>query len=676
MASIRILAAFYSIVIVNVALSSYGADKDDEKPFNILFIMADQFRQDALGCYGNKVARTPNLDWLAKQGTRFSNAYSSTPSCTPARAAILTGLSPWYHGMLGYGDMAPRYALELPRTLSASGYYTHIIGKNHFGWDGKAGKGKSHGFEGQDLYEGLPEVKDNYFDWFRSQKPDVKDPLQPTGLKYNDYRGCPYALPEFLHPTTWVGKKAVEFLENYKRVDPFFLKVSFHRPHSPYDPPGRIIKQFKQSEIPKPYVSGTWDADCKIKRPLSDIELCCGELDENTVAFTRLAYYASVTFVDEWIGKILSTLSDKNLLSKTVILFTSDHGDMLGDHYRWRKILPYEMSAKIPLIFYWPPETNSFYGGTIVTEQNTVRDEVVELRDVFPTFLDVAGLSKPSMLNGSSLLDLVRDAHSKPQWREYVDLEHSPAVNVTFYWNGLTDGHVKYIYRAYFGDEQIFDLRNDPHEMVDLSGTPEWNKELLLWRARLIDQFTREKRGTAYLEGGKLQIRRKAILYSPHYPRKGDPIVVAIKLTTKKPASSHKVPKEEQKDSQNTSFTPGEQPSGVSGNQEKQQPNHGSMPADKQPTLSLPQPNIYSQYFFSDDKRKQSQDSKQQQQQQKQSQNYQQRFGVDGGSMKKLKRLLFGMVITAVILAFVFLYRIPKLLGRALNSIYRKLKNV
>ena len=119
------------LLATHVAISFVTSSK--ESPPNILFIMADQMRSDALSCAGNKAIRTPNLDRLASEGVRFANAFSSTPSCTPARAAILTGLSPWYHGMLGYGTIATRYPYELPRALSAGGYYTCSLGKDHFG---------------------------------------------------------------------------------------------------------------------------------------------------------------------------------------------------------------------------------------------------------------------------------------------------------------------------------------------------------------------------------------------------------------------------------------------------------------------------------------------------------------------------------------------------------------
>ena len=504
---------FVEIATVVVFLTMCSGET---KPVNVLFVMADQLRQDAVGCYGSKLAKTPNMDWLASQGARFTNVYTSTPSCTPARAAILTGLSPWYHGMLGYGAIAQRYPIELPRTMSTSGYYSYSIGKDHFGWDKTANEGTPHGFNGTDLYDGLSGEMDDYDQWFAQYFPGV-DPLEATGLGWNDYPGRTYALPELYHPTAYVGRKAVEFLESYNREEPFFLKVSFHRPHSPYDPPGRFMDIFTPEEMPKPYLGDKWDQDCNFggKHPSS---LCCGHIEEEAVSISRQAYYGNVAFVDEWIGNILYVLRNRSLLDSTVILFTADHGDMLGDHYRWRKILPYESSAKIPMLLMWPPSLEKSKGGPIGVPRGVVKDEVIELRDIFPTFLDVAGLPIPPSLNGSSLLNLLSGQSSPSPWRTYIDMEHTPACNATFYWNGLTDGKYKYIFRAYFGDEQLFDLVNDPHEMQNLAEDPQHQDELLKWRNILIEQFEREGRGDKYLKQGKLQKRTKSYTYSPNYP--------------------------------------------------------------------------------------------------------------------------------------------------------------
>lgn len=525
------MAGVYTTVVLllatDVAISFVTSNK--ESPPNILFIIADQMRSDALSCAGNKAIRTPNLDRLASEGVRFANAFSSTPSCTPARAAILTGLSPWYHGMLGYGTIATRYPYELARALSTGGYHTCALGKDHFGWNSTTNEGIPHGYDKTDLYDGLAEEIDNYDEWFMYVNPGV-DPMA-TGLEYNDYRGRPYALDEYYHPTAYVGRAAVKFLETYNETKPFFLKVSFHRPHSPYDPPKTWMDQYKPEDMPNPYVGGNWDSRFAIHyNSTPSPGIWCGDIGLSTLRVSRQAYYGNVAFMDAWVGEILKTLEQKGLANNTFILFTADHGDMLGDHYHFRKTYPYFGSAHIPMIFKWPTSSMSTSTDGMITEpRGSVRREVVELRDLFPTFLDIAGLPISIPLNGSSLLNLLRTregskrVHTKltqpaTTWRQYLDLEHSTCYNITNHWNALTDGHVKYIFRAFFDDEQLFDLDSDPEEMTNFAGSSEWQKTLELWRERLVKQFEQEGRGPTWVQEGKLMRRTKGQLYSPHYP--------------------------------------------------------------------------------------------------------------------------------------------------------------
>ena len=514
------MAKFCTAVVVLF----YTTTMLDASP-NILFMMADQMRSDALSCAGNNAIHTPNLDELASEGVRFTNAFSSTPSCTPARAAILTGLSPWYHGMLGYGRIASRYPYELPRALGAGGYYTCALGKDHFGWNDTIDEGVSHGYDKTDLYDGLPEEVDNYDQWFAKVNPGV-NPMA-TGLGYNDYRGRPYVLAEYYHPTAYVGRAAVNFLKTYNKTKPFFLKVSFHRPHSPYDPPAYWMNQYKPENMPAPYVGGNWDIRYAIHyNTTPNPSIWCGNISLDTLRVSRQAYYGNVAFIDAWVGEILSVLEQRGLSDNTFVLFTADHGDMLGDHYHFRKTYPYFGSAQIPMMFKWPITDTVPMGGVITEPKGLIRKEVVELRDLFPTFLDVAGLPVSQTLNGSSLLNLLhmrnREEGSKPvqtnTWRNYLDLEHSTCYNVTNHWNALTDGHTKYVFRAFFNDEQLFDLDSDPQERTNVAGVSEWRSTLEQWRERMVEQFEREGRGPDWVRDGKLVRRTNGQLYSPHYP--------------------------------------------------------------------------------------------------------------------------------------------------------------
>ena len=217
-----------------------------QKHPHVILIMTDQQRGDALGCMGNEAVISPNLDRLAGEGTLFMNGYSSCPSSTPARAGMLTGLSPWHHGLLGYGEVSPEYKYEMPQMMKDAGYYTFGIGKMH--WHPQ---NVLHGFEATILDESgrveSPYFMSDYRKWFNTQAFGL-DP-DSTGVEWNAHEAKAYALPERLHPTVWTGDRAVEAIKGYSSEQPLFLKVSFARPHSPYDPPRRIVDMYEGREI-------------------------------------------------------------------------------------------------------------------------------------------------------------------------------------------------------------------------------------------------------------------------------------------------------------------------------------------------------------------------------------------------------------------------------------------
>ncbi|XP_065197351.1 arylsulfatase-like isoform X2 [Sycon ciliatum] len=496
---------------------------------NVILLMADQMRFDVMGVANNPVAMTPNLDKLSSEGMLFTNAYSSTPTCTPARAAILTGLNPWNHGMIGYGSIAHRYPLEIARYLSSVGYMTHSIGKDHFGWNKSLHEGVPHGYDSTMLYDGLLAEDDDYDQWFHSLLPGV-DAME-TGLTFNDYRGRAYALPEYYHPTAWVGRHTVEWLDAYDSTQPFMLKASFHRPHSPYDPPERVMNLYDPDKMPRPYRGDSWDDVFATKfNKTPDPGIWCGNITWEDLKTSRQAYYASVTYVDEWIGMIYDMLQMKGLLDNTLIIFTADHGDMLGDHYHYRKGYPYEGSAHVPFIIRWPNKNLSpANGGPVVADRGSRSDKVVELRDIFPTFAEASGHSLESAglkVDGASVLALLRASPANSDgmataapWRQWIDMEHDICYNVTNHWNSLTDGKMKYIFNAYSATEQLFNLTADSAEYHDLAAVADYQTELKTWRERLVDQFVQEQRGPVWVQNGQLMRRVKGQTYSPNYPK-------------------------------------------------------------------------------------------------------------------------------------------------------------
>lgn len=473
----------------------------DNRP-HIIFIMTDQHRADALGCMGNDVIITPHLDHLAEDGVTFVNGYSSVPSCTPARSGLLTGRSPWHHGMLGYGRVAREYRYELPRMLREAGYYTFGIGKMH--WFPQK---SLHGFHGTLVDESGRVEQDgfisDYRDWFKLNAPG-RDPDE-TGIGWNEHAARVYQLDEQLHPTHWTGQTAVELIQRYDLDKPLFLKVSFARPHSPYDPPQRYLDMYEGAEIPEPYL-GDW----------------CHYLDSvqggKSAAFSnfgaghamesRRHYYASITFIDDMVGEIIQALKKKGMYENSIICFTSDHGDMLGDHHHWRKTYAYEGSANIPYLFKWPED----FQGEL--QRGVTLDNPVELRDFLPTFLDAAGAVIPEDLDGKSLLDLISDPGA--DWRPYIDLEHATCYSKENYWCALTDGTWKYIWFISSGKEQLFNLKEDPGEETELSEIEAYRESLLSWRKKMIAHL--RERGEGFVKNEKLVIREETMLYSPNFP--------------------------------------------------------------------------------------------------------------------------------------------------------------
>jgi arylsulfatase A-like enzyme len=469
---------------------------------HIILIMTDQQRFDALGVMGNQLIKTPNLDRLAQDGVLFRNAYTSTPSSTPARAGLLTGCSPWQHGMLGYYRMAEKYPNEMPRMLRDAGYFTFGVGKMHY-----HPQRNLHGFHGAVLDESgrseSPDFVSDYRQWFAMEAPGL-DP-DVTGRGWNDHAGSVYVPPEHLHPTMWTANEAIRFLENYHLDQPLFLKVSFARPHSPYDPPQRYFDLYRDAPVPEPWV-GDW-CDAFADRPDTP-SAAFGNFGTEHAVDSRRHYYASVTFVDEQIGRVIAALKEKGIYDQALIIFTSDHGDMLGDHYHWRKTYAYEGSAHIPLIVKTPKSFEAKVKAGSSVEQT------VEIRDILPSFLDFAQIAQPADMDGRSVLPVLRDPASA--WRSYIDLEHATCYEKENYWCALTNAKIKYIRFFSTGEEQLFDLTKDPHELKNLVHDKQYGKELEKWRQYMVNHLA--VRGEPYIKDGKLTVLDKTILTSPNYP--------------------------------------------------------------------------------------------------------------------------------------------------------------
>ena len=458
-----------------------------ERP-NIILIIADQMRGDAFGADGNPVTQTPNIDYLAAAGTRFSHAYSAVPSCLPARATIMTGQDQWHTGILGMGNGQGQIPHDFPHTLAGelrnAGYRTHLVGKGHF-----HPQRASMGFESAELDESGRMPESEHRRWFKDHAPEGVSP-DDHGVDWNSWHARPWHTAEYLHPSAWTVSRALEFLKTRDRERPFFLNISFARPHSPYVPPPYYFDLYHAGETPAPSV-GNWAFMHDDPITAADPNAWRGRMTPERIHRARSGYYGEISFIDTQIGRLLNFARKlPGVLQNTWILFTSDHGDMQGDHNLWRKTYAYEGSSRIPFIVVPPAGTN----------RRGVAEEVVELRDVMPTLLDAAGINRPETVDGASLLPLL-DAPAE-EWREYIHGEHCTCYSPEQEMQYVTDGRRKFVWLPRLNREQFFDLEQDPGECTDLTADRSRLEEAGRWRSYLVREL--EARECGWVRNGRL----------------------------------------------------------------------------------------------------------------------------------------------------------------------------
>ena len=445
---------------------------------NIILVFCDQLRGDAVGFDGNPVVQTPNLDALATRGTRFPHAYSAVPSCLPARAILWSGQSQWHTGVLGMGQGQGPIPSDFPHTLAGeltqAGYRTHMVGKGHFHPHRAA-----MGFESMELDESGRMPDSDHRVWFAEHAPDGVTP-DDHGVGWNSWHAGFWHTDEPLHPTHWTMTRSLEFLKAHDSDRPFFLNISFARPHSPYVPPKRYADMYEPDALPQPH-AGAWSAMHDDPVTAANPSAWRGKMTPGQIARARTSYYGSISFIDAQIGRLVTGLHEESpdQLANTWLLFTSDHGDMLGDHNLWRKTYAYEGSARIPFLVVPPSQQGN--------PKRSCATEVVELRDVMPTLLEAAGLPIPDLVDGHSVLPLL--TAPAPDWRQYIHGEHCTCYSEEQEMHYLTDGTRKYIWLPRLGLEQFFDLDQDPGETRDLIDDPTRHHEINLWRQRLTDEL-------------------------------------------------------------------------------------------------------------------------------------------------------------------------------------------
>lgn len=473
---------------------------------NLVLIMCDQMRGDCMGIAGHPDVKTPYLDSLAAEGTWFPNAYSACPSCIPARAALFTGLSQVHHGRVGYEDGIDwNYPHMLPQALADAGYHTEAVGKLHV-----HPPLKDCGFHHLTLHDGYigyyrnPDAParhhqlfhDSYLDWLKNRcghDADVND----TGLECNSFITKPWPYDEMSHPTNWAVTESIRFIEKRNREKPFFLMTSFVRPHPPFDAPRDYLEKYLSVPLNPPAMGGWEDHEKEAKAAGPMYDSPYGTPDPELRRQAMAGYYACITHMDHQIGRLIQALYRERILEDTIILFLSDHGEMLFDHGLFRKVQPFQGSIRIPFLVRVGKNLTS-------SPQVPVCEDLVELRDVLPTLLCAAGAPAPDFTDGLNLIPaLFNDPHPV---REYLHGEHSGGQISNHY---IVTQKDKYIWYSQTGKELYFRLQSDKNELHNKMGDESVKERAHMLKELLIREL--EGREEGYSDGTKLIAGQKPV---------------------------------------------------------------------------------------------------------------------------------------------------------------------
>ncbi len=448
---------------------------------NIILITTDQQRGDFLGLAGHPLVETPNLDSLVQHGLYFPRAYTEIPSTTGARRVLLSGKGSYHCGLVGYSAVEWQERNTLAQVLADNGYHCFNVGFRNL-------------HPARKLY-GFHEVSPGELDhreWLKARLgPWAHE--RSHGVDANGWTARPWNLDEACHRTNWTTDVAMDMIRRRDPTRPFFLWISHHAPHSPYDPPQAFWDMYADREQ-DPVPVGEWASKYDAPGPGLAVTAWHGRLTPEQTRRMRAAYMGLITHVDYQFGYLLEELRRQGVARNTLFVYTSDHGDMMGDHHLHRKTYAYEGSARVPFVIGYP---QGYTGPTGRCEK------VVGLQDVMPTILEVAGVEGPAGMTGRSVLAAARGA----EWRTFLHGEHSPCYALEPAMHYLTDGRYKYIWFPATGEEQCFDLVADPTELVDLAAHPERRDEVAEWRRRLVGVLA--ERGDGFSDGKVLVPRRE-----------------------------------------------------------------------------------------------------------------------------------------------------------------------
>ncbi|WDQ19238.1 sulfatase [Rhodopirellula sp. P2] len=438
-----------------------------EKP-NVLFLIADDLNT-ALSGFGHKQCKTPNLDRLAQRGVKFENMHCQYPVCGASRASIMSGLYPYSNLTLGNegtlrGSMPD--VVTLSQTFRNNGYYAGRVSKIY------------HMRIPFEIIDGTAE-SDDPFSWDEAiniQAPEQNAPGERTNWSPKNngsqtFTGVIASGDDSDHADGMAADRAIEMLEQVKDK-PFFLAVGFVRPHVPLVAPKKYFAPYNRDEMEAPVVP---------ENDLDDVPGIIRGYKRNSTTYgvtpelhqgLLQAYYASVSYMDAQVGRVLDALEEKGLAENTIVVFTSDHGYLLGHHHKFQKQHLFEEATRVPLIISVPWLKDQHGRGTT---------KITELVDLYPTLADLAGLAAPDALQGKSLTPLLVDTES-PAWKkkQAFTISRSGGESIrTANWRFTQWG---------FGERglELYDLKNDPHEFTNQAANPEYASMVKRLRAQLI----------------------------------------------------------------------------------------------------------------------------------------------------------------------------------------------
>ncbi len=459
---------------------------------NILLLFTDQQRYDTIAALGNARIRTPALDRLTQEGVSFDRCYTPSPVCVPGRCSMVTGLPPHATGCYDNAPM-PQNIPSFMEGLAELGYQTHGAGKMHFTPDHR----RMWGFETRDVSEEIQYEGSDFVDHLREH--GYGHVTEPHGHRSEYYYiPQPSQLPQHLHESWWVADRSIAFLERRDRDRPFFLWSSFIKPHPPFENPAPWTKLYRCADMDLPYRPDRYDHLLTYwNRVQNRYKYKDAGTDDFLLRTMRAAYYSCISFIDYNVGRILDALGPE--AENTLVAFTSDHGELLGDYGSFGKRTMLDAAARVPLIVRWPGRIAA--GGRCPTP--------VSLLDIGTTFLRAAGSDRPPPYDEST--DLTRIAGSSPSVRTVYSQfqERDQALYMAM------DGRWKYIYSAADDREWLFDLATDPRESRSLAENVLYRERCDAMRRGLVSRFENAGYDDAVEDGDWRRYPRPALPRDP-----------------------------------------------------------------------------------------------------------------------------------------------------------------